>query len=387
MAAHAEPPKNALSNPGFELVEGDELSNWRTPEYWSGSVGPVAEKGTARSGKRAARLSSAEKLGRHWGRTLQLLRLPEITGRRFRYSMWARGSGELLLGCIEYRSPERHKPHYKYRWQPTPVELGNEWQQVVFEFSVPDPEVRKLAVVAEVRGEASEALLDDAVFVRSQDPDVSIVATPSHAMVPVGQKLDMQIKIEKNGEPLESGELIVLTIPPDQDPISTEAKISSNGVTAYTYEAPVDPAPGIHRMVIAHPESGAAVDCSIDLTDQETWDAFAKVADRAKIEPTPAHLLFIGDSLTDQQRGYNYVDKAGLLAAAIRRHKPDLPQRRRWRRLHLPWYGNANERRPQGPSSLHVRRSLPAQTNPRLLLPRTQRYQGQQHLRLYQTMR
>ena len=309
VAAHGQPPKNALSNPGFEIVEADELSNWRTPQYWSGSVGPVAEKDTARSGNRAARLTSAEKLGRHWGRTLQLLRLPEITGRRFRYSMWARGSGELLLGCIEYRSPERHKPHYKYRWQPTPVELGNEWQEVVFEFSVPDPEVRQLAVIAEVRGEGSEAFLDDAFFVRSQDPGVSIVATPSHAMVPAGQTLDVQIKIEKNGEPLESGELIVLTIPPDQDPISTEAKISSNGVTAYTYKAPVDPAPGIHRLVIAHPESGTAVDCSIDLTDQETWDAFASVADQAKIEPTPAHLLFIGDSLTDQQRGYNYVDK------------------------------------------------------------------------------
>ena len=309
LAAFGGPPTNALSNPGFEVVEGDEVSNWHTPEYWSGSVGPVAEETAVRNGKQAARLTSAKKQGRHWGRVLQSIRLREITGRRFRYSMWARGTGEFLLGCIEYRSPERHKPHYKYRWQANPVNLGNEWQEVVFEFAVPDPEVRALAVVAEVRGEGAEALLDDSVFVRSQDPGVCMVATPSHAMVPIGQTVDVQIKVEKNGEPLESGELMVLTMAPDQDPISTEVKISADGVTVHKYDAPPDAAPGIHRLVIAHPASGAAVECSIDLTDQETWDAFAATADRAKIEPVPAHLLFIGDSLTDQQRGYNYVDK------------------------------------------------------------------------------
>ena len=39
------------------------------------------------------------------------------------------------------------------------MHLGDRWQEIVFEFSVPDPEVRALAVVAEVRGERSEALL------------------------------------------------------------------------------------------------------------------------------------------------------------------------------------------------------------------------------------
>jgi len=66
---------------------------------------------------------------------------------------------------------------------------------------------------------------------------------------------------------------------------------------------------GIHRLVIAHPASGAVVDCSVDFTDQKTWDRLAAAAGKAKIDPGPAHLLFIGDSLTDQQRGYNYVDK------------------------------------------------------------------------------
>jgi len=223
--------------------------------------------------------------------------------------MWARGSGEFILGCIEYRSAEKYKPHYKYRWQDTPVHLGDRWQEIVFELSVPDPEVRALAVVAEVRGEGSEALLDDATFVRYQEPGFSVRVVPSHAMVPVGKTLDIQINVERDGKPLGSGELTVLTMPPDQDPVSMEAAISVEGVTVYSYDAPPNAARGIHRLVIAHSASGAVVDCHIDVADQETWDTFAAAADQAKVQPAPAHLLFIGDSLTDQQRGYNYVDK------------------------------------------------------------------------------
>jgi len=88
-----------------------------------------------------------------------------------------------------------------------------------------------------------------------------------------------------------------------------EAAISVEGVTVYSYDAPPNAARGIHRLVIAHSASGAVVDCHIDVTDQETWDTFAAVAGQANVQPAPTHLLFIGDSLTDQQRGYNYVDK------------------------------------------------------------------------------
>lgn len=309
VAAFGGPPTNALDNPGFETVERGAVSGWSIPEYWSGSITPATDEGAARNGKRAARLSSAETRGRHWGRVLQGVRLREITGRRFRYSVWAKGSGEFLLGCIEYRSPEKHKPHYTYRWLATPVTLGDEWREVVFEFAVPDPAVRSLAVVAEVRGEGSAALLDDAEFVRSQEPGVRLVATPSHAMAPVGQTVDVKIRIQRDGERLGSGELVVLAMPPDLDPVSTKVKISADGSTVHTYEAPPDAGTGIHRMVIAHPASGAVVDCSVDFTDQETWDTFAAAAAKVKIDPGPAHLLFFGDSLTDQQRGYNYVDK------------------------------------------------------------------------------
>ncbi len=298
-----------LQNPGFEAVAGGQISAWSTPEYWSGTLASVEDSAVARSEKRAALLTSAPKAGKHWGRILQRVRTGSLTGRRFCYSLWARGEGEFLLGCIEYRSPEKFKPHYRYRWQPEPVVLKEDWQEVRFEFSVPDPEVRSLALVAEVRGEGGEALLDDASFVRFQEPGFSINVSPSHAMVAAGGACDFSILVEKNGKPVREGELGILTLIADKAPVSTPAEISTDGVTVHQFKASDDLATGIHRLVIAHPASGVVADCYLDVTDRETWDEFAAAAQRAKVAPVPAHLLFIGDSLTDQQRGYNYVDK------------------------------------------------------------------------------
>ena len=241
---------------------------------------------------------------------LQSPRISGLTGRRFRYSMCAQGRGEFLLGCIEYRSTEKFKPHYKYRWQEEPVQLGDQWQEVVFEFAVSDPEVRSLAVVAEVRGVDAEAFLDDAVLRQWQQPGVVITADPAHAMLAIGESLDICIRLTKDGLPVKDGPLTVLALPATGEPLSSElASVATDGPAVYTLKTSSKMAQGIHRLVITHPRSGAVTECFVDLTDRQTWDTFAAAARGATVEPTPAHFLFIGDSLTDQQRGYNYVDK------------------------------------------------------------------------------
>ena len=49
----------------------------------------------------------------------------------------------------------------------------------------------------------------------------------------------------------------------------------------------------------------------MDVVDAETHAVFEAAAQAAVID-TPAHLLFIGDSLTDGQRGHNYTDMVGF---------------------------------------------------------------------------
>ena len=49
----------------------------------------------------------------------------------------------------------------------------------------------------------------------------------------------------------------------------------------------------------------------MDVVDAETYATFEALAQATKIE-TPAHILFLGDSLTDQLRGHNYTDMVGF---------------------------------------------------------------------------
>jgi lysophospholipase L1-like esterase len=46
----------------------------------------------------------------------------------------------------------------------------------------------------------------------------------------------------------------------------------------------------------------------IDVVPQETYDTFAAAAKRVPVKPGE-HWVFLGDSLTDFQRGHNYVDQ------------------------------------------------------------------------------
>ena len=318
-------PENALQNPGFETVENETIAVWQIPEYWSGSLVSMTEPGMVRNGNRSARLTAEEKLGRHWGRVLQPVRERGLFGRRFRCSVWAKGRGDFLLGCIEYRSPAKFKPHYRYRWQDAPVQLGPDWREIIFEVSMPDPEVRSLTVTAEVRGEGSEAFLDDVSFVRLVEPGVVLRAEPSHVMVEPGRVIEIKVFLEKNGEAMGQEPLTVIAGAPEQEPVSSELRISAEGTAVFPFKATGDSSAGNHLLVFAHSPSGVVAESSVDVVDEKTWAAFAAAAERVKIAPRPLRLLFIGDSLTDQQRGFNYVDKLGFWLS--RSHAPGVTWR------------------------------------------------------------
>ena len=170
-------PGNHLSNPGFEQVRGGKVYGWSTPSYWSGAIEPVAEKGAAHGGRRCARLTSALARGKHWGRALTYVRTKIFVGRRLRYSMWAKGKGELLLGYIQYVPPAQRTPHYAYVYQEQPTALTERWQQVTFEFALTDPRTSRIAPIVEIRGEGSVAWLDDGALTSAARPGPTI---PTH---------------------------------------------------------------------------------------------------------------------------------------------------------------------------------------------------------------
>lgn len=140
----------------------------------------------------------------------------------------------------------------------------------------------------------------------------TIRTEPGHAMVPLGGRIDVRVKVlDGDGGPA-SGKLTVQTGGADARDVTTDLNLDHSGVATYAFHAPHEMETGICAVKFRHAPSGAVHGFYVDLLDRATYDAFDEIAAKIDLEPLPGHLLFIGDSLTDMFRGQNYVDKVGF---------------------------------------------------------------------------
>lgn len=301
--------KNLLRNAGFEQGGGSQVADWQVAPSWQGSLQAGTGADVAHDGKRCAELSAVTRNGRPWGRMFQPVRPPAITARRFRFSVWAKGQGECLLGLIQYTPPQPGKIHYAYAWQEKPTRLTDSWQELSYELQVLDPQVQSFGAAIEVRGEGSRALLDDAALVRVEPAGVTLRISPPLTMVASGSEARLEISAEDHGRRLSRGSLRFFLSGPDAAIACHDVTLDAAGATRYQWPLPATTPTGIHRLIALHVESGAVAEAYVDVAEKEVIDVFEQAAAKVKLEPLPAHLLFLGDSLTDFQRGYNYVDK------------------------------------------------------------------------------
>ncbi len=304
--------KNFLRNPGFEQGDAGQVADWQLAPSWQGSLQTATDAGVPHAGKRCVQLTAVTKNGKAWGRVFQPVRPPAITARRFRFSVWAKGQGECLLGLIQYTPPQPGKIHYAYAWQEKPTRLTDNWQELSYELQVLDPQVQSFGAAVEVRGENSRVLLDDAALVRVEPIDVTLRITPPFAMVAPGSEACLDILVQERGQHLSRGRLRFFLSGPDAAITCQDVPLHATGTARYPWPLPATAPTGIHRLIALHVESGAVAEAYADVAEQEVVDAFERAAARVRLEPLPARLLFLGDSLTDFQRGYNYVDKVAF---------------------------------------------------------------------------
>lgn len=305
-------PQNLMRNAGFEKTSGKQVSNWSAPAYWSGEILPIVDRDQAHGGRRYAQLKAAEKSGKHWGRILYSPAQKITAGQRYRFSLWVKGEGEFKLGCIHYTRRQKGKPHYRYVWQEKMTPLTHAWQRVELEISTLDFEVLRFVLCIEVQGKDAVIYLDDAVLIPYQRPGFSFKVTPAHVMLIPGTAVDISIRVSEKENPITAGTLKIIKAAAKGKVEAADFPIDKSGVTLYRFEVAADAAMGLRRFMVVHPDSGIGVNVSADVVDQATYETFAAAAAKVKLKPLPARLLFIGDSLSDQQRGYNYVDKLGF---------------------------------------------------------------------------
>ncbi|NMA40678.1 MAG: SGNH/GDSL hydrolase family protein [Lentisphaerae bacterium] len=295
LAGSAVLAANLLRNPGFE--RGNTL--FETQQYWPGTVEHIQDAAQARTGKGVIRLVSAPGRGTVLGRLRLRGRQAEPSGKIYVFSLWARGTGTLHLGGIRQITPPEGKPPYEYDWQEEGVTLTGTWQKVSYTLDLSRRMAKYLVMVVELRGEG-EAYLDDVSLETVVQPGAFVSAQTRHLVLPVGKAEDVVFTTQPQAT------VFVSVTKGKDDPVCHELTSNAEGKAVvpgawFVSAEPVD-------CRIAACLGGAIAHADVAFVTPESFDRSLSLAKGVALTK-PLRILYLGDSLTDFDRGMNYCDK------------------------------------------------------------------------------
>ncbi len=303
----AAPAANMIADGGFEAIKDGKLVNWTVPEYWAGEIAPETDKANVHGGARSAKLTAVDKGGKHWARTLTAGNnaLPPL---RYRYTAWVKGTGAAKLGVINYRPKKEGENPYVYAWT-DPVTLTADWQQLTFEFTPLQIDVYRITPTIEIEGQGAVAWLDDAVLEIVGKPG-ELRFSRAYTMLRPGESPNLSATVVADGQPIANAKLALIRVV-GEGLERAEATADANGVVKLDLPAADTAEVALREYRLASADLGQVASAWVDVVDPATYAAFEQAAKATKVT-APAHLLFLGDSLSDQQRGRNYCDQVAF---------------------------------------------------------------------------
>ncbi|MGI5924876.1 MAG: SGNH/GDSL hydrolase family protein [Lentisphaeria bacterium] len=286
---------NLLKDPGFE--GGNTL--FATQTYWAGTVEHIQDAAQARTGKGVIRLVSAPGRGTVFGRLLLRARQTAPSGKIYVFSLWARGTGTLHLGGIRYITPPEGKPPYEYAWQEEGTTLTDSWQKVSYTIDLSRRVANALAMVVELRGEGA-AYLDDVSLETVVQPGAFVTAASRHLVLPVGKAEDLVLTTQPQTP------VFVSVVKGKDAPVGHELTSSAEGklIVPGAWFVSAEPV----NCRIAACSGGAAAQVDVTFVTAESFAHSLGLAKSVALTK-PLQILYLGDSLTDFDRGMNYCDK------------------------------------------------------------------------------
>lgn len=294
--------RNFLLNPGFE-----NSSSWIIPKYWGGELKIISP---GYWGKSCGELKATTHGKEYFGRCYQLPVIEPAWGRLFSYTMQVKGCGELFLGVLQYTQDDKGKINTDIIYSKPFILNENEWQTVKMDILLTPYRLVRFAPMVEVRGDNAVAYLDDGKLVVASEPGVALSASPAHLIIEEGASPpNISFQLTQNNEPLPEAVLKVLN--GDQ---LLDAKCDKNG------KFMVKSAGKGARVAVSATKYGTACEVFIDRMAPDAWKTSDSIARDIKLK-RKLSILYLGDSLTDFQRGYNYVDKVNFW---LERYNPGL---------------------------------------------------------------
>ncbi len=274
---------------------------WRVAQNWPGEVTGVRADGVT---GRVNQLKVTPSGDGHIGRCFHFSRVRSPWGRKFLFEARVKGEGELRLGVLKHLTTPEQGLRAFTDWDEAVHVLGGDWQAISHEFVFEEPDISRFGIVVEVSGDdGATVYLAEGVLEPIQTPGISLTAVPLplHPMVEAGQPLpEITFSLSGDDEPYVGQPLTVLANAQTRDAITDN---QGNVV----YQPPAD----IDYLAATYPGSGVVVEAHVDVLPPERYQAYDEIARNIELEE-PLHLLILGDSLSDFDRGRNYVDKVNF---------------------------------------------------------------------------
>ena len=273
-------------------------------KYWGGKSG--VEKGMLK-------IEPTLFKGEWWGRVMapRFNDSVNVTGRKFLSVARVKGSGDFYVGLMIAEIDKKGKYKYDYIKNEKPFALNSKLQKCSFEYDFGERNPVSVAVIMEVRGENSKALVYDVKI-----EDVVEAGAAMESIAPYAAAISGSEKIMrkfKYSVPDETVNAIKISAGKGGT-VESEALISDE--KGFVEVASGKVAPGLNKVICS--AKGAVAVSFVDGLSDGKFNGLDAIAKKVKAEKA-TNILYLGDSINDYNRGYNAVDR---LSFWLNKHNP-----------------------------------------------------------------
>ncbi len=263
------------------------LANWNTPSYWNGELLPAEGE---------MHMICKERNGKNFARVLNSCKQLEWGGQWLKVTVKARGQGAFLPGLIKYFPDTEGKIDYtaiQYVFTEPAFVLSDTLQSFEYLFKLGEEVPVRIAPILQVDG-PGEAMITSYRLETTTAPAATMENLNTHQILPEGASIgELRFRFSKAGQ----AALIFHNRQVHKATTAADGLLSISNLAAQT---------GLNQITAS--ADGAAATSYIDVIPQPEWDRFAQTAAKVKFA-SKVHCLFLGDSLTDFDRGHNSIDK------------------------------------------------------------------------------
>ncbi len=293
----------STANATIIFRDGFERKPWVIPKTWNGETKLVNNDAMPRSGKNCAELRPTGDGSNHYGRCRQLITRKDLWGKSYKYTIYAKGKGRFRIGVLLYSNKKDGKRTMDYSWIDKCIDLTEKYQEISFNFQTADTDVYMISLLAEVQGKDSKVLLDDVSLVEIKDPAVKLVSGQRHLIIPRETlRPELRFQLARDSKPFASEPMKLKT------PEIIDVQTDVSGTLVYPAGTVAEKEAKTIQVAASHPVSSSVAETFVDVVSPKWFATMDKIAKQIKLAK-PLNILYIGDSLSDFDRGHNYVDK------------------------------------------------------------------------------